>query len=166
MKQAKVIGYVIGLGFLVFVWGCQTSQKAGTGGGLAMAQAGSQSSWNADQKAIAGLIERFSKAVDRRDMTASKETQHKHTGHYFVMGPKAKKLGYLNRSVYLKLLKAKKIGGKKRKLKVHWVAVSGQIGVAKATMIGKKAKFTNFISFAKVQGTWHMTSLTMTLGKP
>lgn len=61
----------------------------------------------------------------------------------------------IDHDTYLNMIDQKKIGGDKRKVKVHEVTVIDNLNaVAKATITGKKAVFRSLFSLAKINGDW------------
>lgn len=108
---------------------------------------------------ITQTIHDFSTAVDRQDAKATDAILHTEFRAVVNQFMGAADVTILAKPLYLDMLKAKKIGGDKRAVKVHSINLTNNVAVARVTFMGKELAFHTFIQLVEdPEGNWLIIS--------
>lgn len=111
-----------------------------------------------DSEAVNFAVHEFADGADAQDTAKVAKVLHAESMQYYMAPDGLKKIP---QPVYLNLLKAKKVGGKPRTVKIHSVEVKGTIASAVATFDGGVASFDNLISLIKIKDDWQILSVVL-----
>lgn len=105
------------------------------------------------------LINSFSSAVDSRNSEALEPLLNENFRVIANRFPTDDKTTVLTKETYITFLKAGKIGGEKRKLKIKWIDVTNHIASAKIVFESDKTVFTTYQSFIlNPNNVWQLIS--------
>lgn len=112
-----------------------------------------------DKDQITTAVKAFVKSADQQDVDAMDKVMHK---EYRTLANQlfgATELSVINKSAYLDMMKAGKLGGDSRKVKIEEIQVIGKNAVVKAKLQGKQLIFETFIQLVKdAEGEWKVIS--------
>lgn len=98
-------------------------------------------------------IEKYAKGADTRNTAYLDKAFH---DHFQVIALTPDGVMKLDKKGYIGLIKAKKIGGVKRQLKILSMSDDGKVGTAKLTLSGGKLVFHDFLTLIKTNVGWQI----------
>ena len=108
---------------------------------------------------ITQVIHDFSTAVDQQDVKETDAVLHAEFRAVVNQFMGAADVTILSKSMYLEMLKSKKIGGDQRKVKVHSIHLTDNVAVAHVTFTGEKLAFHTFIQLVEdTEKNWSIVS--------
>lgn len=113
----------------------------------------SAAAWAGPDRDIEAAVKAFAAAGDARSVSAAEGILHPEFRTVFAMGEQPEAT-LLSRATYLQLLRAGKIGGDERSVRVRETRTWGPIAVARVKLEGKKATFDGEITLARHEGRW------------
>lgn len=111
-----------------------------------------------DKAAISTVIEHFVKGADEHNTEFLASALHPQAQQFFIQKGELKTL---TTDLYLKLIEAKKIGGKPRQLKIVDIDVSDYIATAKIEIRSGKVLFHDHVSLMKIDGHWKIMNIVL-----
>lgn len=112
-----------------------------------------------DKDKITAAVKAFVKSADQQDVEAMDKVMHK---EYRTLANQlfgATELSVIGKSTYLDMMKAGKLGGDSRKVKIEDIQLIGKNAVVKATLKGSQLIFETFIQLVKdAEGEWKVIS--------
>lgn len=108
-----------------------------------------------EEKAVEQAVERFASGGDRQDAEALEKVLHEQF-RVVLAQPSKDEATVMSRDQYLELIRAKKIGGVRRNVKVKWLEVRGDLAFAKAELSSEKASFDGLYTLAREGGRWRI----------
>lgn len=105
--------------------------------------------------AVTQVIKAFARAGDARDLVGVQKATHKDFRVVFTIAGKPGTT-VLSRQAYLDMMKAGKLGGGERRVKVEWTRVDGDLAYARLEMDRKDARFTTMMTLARGEAGWQI----------
>jgi Putative lumazine-binding len=112
-----------------------------------------------DLTRITAAIQTFSRAADQQDASALDGVLHPQYRAVVHRVFGSSDLSLMDKSLYLQLIRDKKIGGDTRDIHLLEVDVVHNIAQVRAVLQGKALRFQTYISLVKLEdGTWQIIS--------
>lgn len=121
---------------------------------LALFGAGEAEAGPKIEPALSEVVRDFAKGGDNRDLGALERVLH--ADFRVVLSMPKKPVSSMNRAQYLGLIKAGKIGGKPRSVKILWTQTKGDLGFVSATLAGGPATFDTVYTLVRENGRWRI----------
>lgn len=110
-----------------------------------------------EEKKVKQAVKAFAKSADSRDLE----------GMDAILAPEfraalnrqfgGEEVSLMDKSAYMGMLKAGKIGGDKRKVEILSLDIVGNNAAVKARLTGSALRFTTFLTFIRnVEGSWKL----------
>ncbi len=104
--------------------------------------------------ALLEAVQDFTKGGDARNIGALERVLH--ADFRVVLSMRQKPVSSMSRAQYLGLIKAGKIGGKPRSVKILWTQTKGDLGFVSATLKGGAATFDTVYTLVREDGQWRI----------
>ncbi len=113
----------------------------------------------ADLAKIEAAVHAFSNSGDQRDVSQLEKILHPQFRAVVNRAFGSPELSLMDKTLYLQLMKDKKIGGDKREVFVLQTDLGKNVATVKALFQGRELRFTTFISLVKLEnGEWQIVS--------
>lgn len=112
-----------------------------------------------DQQKITDVVTQFAQFADNQDANAMSAILDDQYRAYLNRLMGSNQVSTLDKTMYLQLLKDKKIGGEKRTVSIGTGDINGNNAFVKVKMEGAKMKFVSYLLLAKTEaGEWKIVA--------
>lgn len=112
-----------------------------------------------DLTAVSKAVHAFSQSADTKDLKKMETVLHDDFRAIVNQAFESEKVEFMDKSLYLQLLKDGKIGGSKRKVELLSIDMTVNTAIVKAKLSGEQLIFTTFIQVVKnAKGEWKVLS--------